>query len=215
MYNNCCYFQSTDDSCPDTIVKSKAAPTVRCETGGGTGTLTRSCLRLMIDSVSHVFSNYTAPTTVLTSPDDGLLMYKSNQSGHAEQNFINKNRGQLNKFSSLWINNSPCAAICSKELVSAYQNIPKRPVIYAAHFYLGKGTTKDQALMCLANMVTHNFHLMAFDWHTYSGYLDNNDCKQDITTALNNGGFQNKMNQMAQTINLVYQYAQAGNTSCP
>lgn len=169
----------------------------------------------MIDSVSHVFRNYTAPTTVLTSPDDGLLMYKSNQSGHAEQNFINRNQGQLNKFGSLWINNSPCAAICSKELVSAYQNIPTRPVIYAAHFYRGKGTTKDQALMCLANMVAHNFRLMAFDWHTYSGYLDNNDCKQDIMTALNNGGFQNKMNQMAQTINLVYEYFRAGNTSCP
>ena len=171
----------------------------------------------MIDSVSHVFSNFTAPTTVLTSPDDGFFMYKSNKSGHAEQNFINKNKnqGQLNKFHSLWINNSPCAAICSKELVTAYQNISTPPVIYAAHFYVGKGTTKDQALMCLANMVTHKFSLKAFDWSNYSGYLDNNDCKQDIMTALNNGGFQDKMNQMTETVNLVYQYVQAENTSCP
>ena len=155
MYN-CCYLQSTDDSCPDysTTVQENTAPIVRCKSGGGTGTLTRSCLRLMIDSVSHVFSNFTAPTTVLTSPDDGFFMYKSNKSGHAEQNFINKNQGQLNKFHSLWINNSPCAAICSKELVTAYQNIPTPPVIYAAHFYVGKGTTKEQALMCLANILT-------------------------------------------------------------
>ena len=108
--------------------------------------------------------------------------------------------------------------MCSKDLVTAYQGIPTPPEIYAAHFYVGTGYTKEQALMCLAYMVnnpTANFTLRAFDWNKYSGLLQNNVCQQDINTAMQNQGFVDKVNQMDQTINVVNQYAQTGKTTCP
>ena len=69
--------------------------------------------------------------------------------------------------------------------------------------------------MCLANMVAKGFTLKAFDWSSYSGLLTENDCKNDIIQAMNNANFTRKMQDMANTINTVNQYAQMNKTSCP
>ena len=207
------YTDLYDDTCPPDI--SKSGVTVRCITGQGTGSLTESKLKTMIDSVYRIFSTSYSRCTVLTAPNSTLIMYTNGGGSHAEVNFINKNQGNLGSFPMLWINNSPCPN-CSKELVTAYQNIANKPVIYAAHFYGGtSNASKETARMCLANMVAKGFTLKAFDWSSYSGLLTENDCKNDIIQAMNNANFTRKMQDMANTINTVNQYAQMNKTSCP
>ena len=166
----------------------------------------------MINTVYRIFGNYTSPTTILTTPDSTLIMYKSGNGSHAEEKFIDKNKNNLSAFPRLWINNSPCTS-CAQMLMTSYQNESTKPTIYPGHFYTGGN--KESSLRCLAKMVSTGFTLKAFDWTAYKGLVNVADCTNAINQALGNASFVDKMNSMTATINTVYSYNSSGNTQCP
>lgn len=200
-----------DDACP--LSEDEVPSISRCKTPDpGTGSLTLSCLKTMINTVYRVFGNYTSPTTILTAPDSSLIMYKSGNGSHAEEKFIDKNKHNLSGFPTLWINNSPCTS-CAQKLMTAYQNESTKPTFYAGHFYTGGNT--EGSLQCLAKMVSTGFTLKAFDWTTYKGLVNVADCVNAITFAQSNASFVDKVNSMTATVNKVYDYSSANKTKCP
>jgi hypothetical protein len=163
----------------------------------------------MINTVHKIFPKAGYGTTILT--DDTLRMYTSG-GGHAEEKFIEKNKHTLEKFTRLWINNTPCP-VCANKLISAYANVQKKPAIAAAHFYFGK--KKEAALRCLAKMVKEGFTLMDFPWRWYQQYyITEPACKKDIDEALKSDEFKKKMQKMSKTVEEVYAYNAQDKTNC-
>ena len=133
---------------------------------------------------------------------------------HAEEMFINNNnQDDLKSIPVLWINNSPCPA-CAQRLINAYQGLHK-PMIFIAHFYIGKNKQREVSLRCLARMVSEGFTLEPFKWGLYQYLLSKDVCKDAITRALDDEDFVSEMKDMEDTLDLVYEYKKNGNINCP
>lgn len=171
---------------------------VKCLSNGRSGSLTQSALQRILntglDSRHRMFEQGGATQDTYLTVNFGHKVYiQENANNHAEDRLFSDESVAQNTITTngIWLNNSPCPR-CAQTIMNRYSN-GNKPTIFIQNVYVGQGldSTLD-SLMCLAKMIKKGFNIVPWDWNSFKGHLDNEQCKRDIESALNNDAFQRK-----------------------
>ena len=150
------------------------------------------------------FTNYVPPKTYIFVPTKCPRLktcgnvYVSGGGEHAED-WMENVCGLPTTF---YLTSAPCPD-CAVMLADMYSR--RKPTIYIARIYTGKGKTgkgsKDVNMQCLAMLVQAGFKLLPWNWRSFSKYITNNQCKKDINTMFNRNWLTTYSTRFAETRN--------------
>lgn len=160
----------------------------------------------MINTVTEVFGTLPTHETYITT-NYGERIFSSYDPIQAYYRlFDSVETNHLPKPSDIWMTQSPCF-VCANRLIYEYgKRDSVKPTLHVASIHRGNSLLDTiDSLRCMAKMVHLNFTIVPWDWMAIQNNVDDVDCIDSITYALQDHSFSSKLTEVQKIIEFIHE----------